>query len=395
MIYNFDERIDRRASDSEKWQTYDGDVIPMWLADMDFISPLPVIQALQERVAHGVFGYPVGITGKPEETMEIRSLIAERLESRYGWRVQPEEIVFVPGAVTGFNLACHTLAELGGAVLVQPPVYHPILHAPGNAGLERRDVPLVRSPNGNYEIDLDAFEAAMDEKTRLFILCNPHNPVGRVFRQEELAALAEICLRKRVVICSDEIHCDLLFSGQQHTPIASLDPQVARSTITLMAPSKTFNLAGLKFSYAIIPDPLLRTRYMNADKGLAGWINIMGWVAARAAYREGQDWLDQLLVYLEGNRDFLFEYVQRELPSIQMVKPEGMYLAWLDCRELSIDLVPYDGSPYEFFLQRARVAFNDGAMFGNGGEGFVRLNFGCPRSILVEALARMRSALLS
>jgi len=388
MIYNFNERIDRRASDSEKWRTYDDGVIPMWLADMDFISPQPVIQALQERVAHGVFGYPAGITGKPEETMEMRSLIVERLGSRYGWQVQPEEIVFLPGVLTGFNLACHALTELGGAVLVQPPVYHPILHAPSNAGLERRVAPLVRASNGSFEIDLDAVEAAIDEKTRLFILCNPHNPVGRVFRREELAALAEICLRKRVVICSDEIHCDLLFSGQQHTPIASLDPQVARSTITLMAPSKTFNLAGLKFSYAILPDPSLRTRYIKADKGMAGWINIMGWVAARAAYRDGQEWLDQLLVYLEGNRDFLFEYLQRELPGIQMVKPEGTYLAWLDCRELSIE-----GSPFEFFLQRARVAFNDGAMFGKGGEGFVRLNFGCTRSLLVEALERVNNVL--
>jgi cystathionine beta-lyase len=221
-------------------------------------------------------------------------------------------------------------------------------------------------------------------------MCNPHNPVGRVFRQGELLRLAKICLRKGVVICSDEIHCELLFSGERHTPIPSLAPEIAPNIITLMAPSKTFNLPGFQFSFAIIPDKILRTRYMQAGKGLAGWINIMGWVAARAAYQDGQDWLAQLLAYLEGNRDDLYGYVQDELPGIRMVKPEGTYLAWLDCRELDLP-----NSPYEFFLQHARVAFNDGAMFGKGGEGFVRLNFGCPKPLLIEALGRMKSALES
>ena len=200
--------------------------------------------------------------------------------------------------------------------------------------------------------------------------------------------MAEVCLRRNLVIVSDEIHCDLIFSGQTHFPTASLDEQVAQRTITLMAPSKTFNIAGLEFSFAVIQNPELRKRFQHANKGLVGGINLMGWVAALAAYRDGQEWLDQVLKYLEANRDFLYETVQKKLPGIRMSKPEGTYLAWLDCRGAGIP-----GSPYEFFLEKARVALNDGKTFGRGGEGFVRLNFGCPRSILAEGLERMRTAL--
>jgi cystathionine beta-lyase len=263
-----------------------------------------------------------------------------------------------------------------------------MLHAPENAGLQRQEAPLIRQVDGRYTIDFDAFESAIDDHTRLFILCNPHNPVGRVYRPEELYRLAEICLRKGVVICSDEIHCDLLYAGQKHTPIASLDPEVARNTITLMAPTKAFNLPGLQFAFAVIPDPALRARYMGSGKGLLGWINLMGWTAAKAAYENGQDWLDQLLSYLEGNRDYLLSYVGDNLPGIHMVKPEGTYLAWLDCRDLNIE-----GKLDEFFLKNARVAIADGAMFGQGGEGFARLNYGCPRSVLEEALERIRLVL--
>ncbi len=388
MIYNFDEPIDRWESDSGKWHYHGEGVIPMWVADMDFVSPQPVVQALQERAAHGVFGYPLGASDEPKHSMEMRRVIVERLERLYAWQVQPDEIVFLPGVVTAFNLACHALAEPGGGVVLQPPVYHPMLHAPGHAGMQCQEAPLTRRPDGTYEIDFDAFEAAFSDRTRLFLLCNPHNPVGRVFRRDELLRMADVCLRKGVPICSDEIHCDLLFSGYRHHPIASLDPEIARQTITLMAPSKTFNLAGLQFSFAIIQNPDLRKQYQEATKGLVGWVNLMGWVAALAAYCHGQEWLDQLLLYLEGNRDTLYDYVKENLPGVRMSKPQGTYLAWLDCRELGID-----GSPCEFFLQRAQVAFNDGAIFGTGGEGFVRLNFGCRRLLLAEALKRMKRAI--
>jgi len=212
--------------------------------------------------------------------------------------------------------------------------------------------------------------------------------VGRVFRRDELERMAEICLHHGVLICSDEIHCDLLFSGQRHIPIASLDAEIARNTITLIAPSKTYNIAGLDCAIAIIPNESLRRKFRHASKGLVHGANLMGWVAAVAAYRDGQEWLDQLLAYLEANRDYLCNLVRKELPGVQMAKPEGTYLAWLDCRQAGIGADPCD-----FFLKQARVALNDGKTFGRGGEGFVRLNFGCPKSMLEEALVRMKKAL--
>jgi len=289
--------------------------------------------------------------------------------------------------ITGFNLACHTLEAPRDGVLVQPPVYPPILQAAEQTGKIPQQAELGRSPEGAYRVDWDAFEAAIDEQTGLFLLCNPHNPVGRVFKRAELERMAEICLKRGVVICSDEIHCDLVYTGSQHIPIASLDSEVAQNTITLMAPSKTFNLAGLKFSFAIIQNRELRKMYWHSGKGLVSWVNVMGQVAALSAYREGQEWLDQLLVYLEANRDLLYDFVRSELPGISIPKPEGTYLAWLDCRETEI------GDPFQFFLDNARVVFNDGKTFGKGGEGFVRLNFGCPRTMLEEALERLRNAL--
>ena len=392
MQYNFDQYIERRGSDSGKWSAYDQDVLPLWVADMDFASPEPVLQALHERIEHGIFGYPTGISGKVSETIEIRLTIVERMQRLYGWNIQPEDIVFVSGVVVAFNLACSAIATPEGAVLVQPPVYYPFLHAPENAGMLRQDAELTLHPSGYYEIDYDAFHATISDQTRLFILCNPHNPVGRVFRPDELSKMAEICLRKELVICSDEIHCDLVYPGYQHVPIASLDPEIAQHTITLMAPSKTFNIPGLQFSYAIIQNQELRKRYQHSGKGLAGWINTLGWVAALAAYQHGQEWLDQLLLYLRSNRDYVYDYVLAELPGIIMSKPEATYLAWLDCRAAEVDSAKSD--PYQFFLNHARVALNNGATFGIGGEGFLRLNFGCPRSVLAEALQRMRSALI-
>jgi len=380
MIYDFDILPNRRATESVKWREYPEDVLPLWVADMDYLSPEPVIRALRERVEHGVFGYP-------KEPPEMRAMLVARMAERYGWTIQPDEIIFLPGVVSGFNLACHAVAQPGGGVLVQTPVYSPILSAAKITGMARQEMELTCLPDGSYEIDFDAFEAAIIPETRLFILCNPHNPVGRVFRRDELAHLAEICLRHGVTICSDEIHCDLVYSGHSHFPIAALDPAVARQTITLMAPSKTFNIAGLECSFAIVRDAELRRRYQHAHHGLLSGVNVLGWAAALAAYRDGQEWLDQVLRYLEANRDFLCDFVHKEIPALKLAKPEGTYLAWLDCREAGI------GRPYEFFLEQARVALNNGMTFGRGGEGFVRLNFGCPRSVLSEALERIKMAI--
>jgi len=383
MTYDFDQPIDRRHSESAKWHRYDEDVSPMWVADMDFMSPEPVIRALRERVEHGVFGYGM-------DPPELRQVIVDRLQRLYGWQVSPEALVFMPGVVTGFNLACHAVASPGDGVLIQTPVYFPMLYAPAGAGLTNDEMELTRRPDGRYEIDFDLFEKTITGRTRLFILCNPHNPVGRVFGRQELERMAQICLRHNIVICSDEIHCDLLFQGSRHVPIASLAPEIADQTITLMAPSKTFNVPGLKCSVAIVQNPELRKKLKTTHTGLVHGINVMGYTAALAAYRDGQPWLDEVLLYLEANLDFLLQYVEAHLPGISMSKPEGTYLAWLSCHEAGIP-----GNPHKFFLEQARVAVSDGAIFGRGGEGFVRLNFGCPRSMLAEALDKMKEALLA
>ena len=365
-----------------KWRRYGEAVLPLWVADMDFPSPEPVIRALRERAEHGMFGYGI-------EPPELRIVIVERLLRLYGWPVAPEAVVFLPGVVTGFNLACHAVAAPNAGVLMQTPIYHPMLQAPANAGLTREEAQLTRQEDGQYRIDFNALKAAFTDQTRLFILCNPHNPVGRVFQREELERLADICLRRDVLICSDEIHCDLLFSGRAHIPIASLAPEIADRTITLMAPSKTFNVPGLRCSLAIVQNAELRRRFEAARGGIVPGVNIMGFEAALAAYRYGQLWLTEVLRYLEANRDFLADYVNDHLPGITMVRPEGTYLAWLDCSQAGIP-----DNPSQFFLQEAGVALNDGCAFGRGGEGFVRLNFACPRSTLEEALDRMKRALM-
>jgi cystathionine beta-lyase len=292
----------------------------------------------------------------------------------------------MPGVARGFHLMCRVFAAPGDAVLVQPPVYPPILKAHTHVDVTSQEAELTRMSDGSYGIDLDAFEHAITPETRIFLLCNPHNPVGRAFRREELAAMADICLRHNVLICSDEIHCDIVFSGHHHTPIASLAPEIAQQTVTLIAPSKTFNIPGLKCAVAIIQNAELRERFCALEYPLAGKPNVLGLVAALAAYRDCQPWLDDLLAYLEANRDYVYDYVRTSLPTISMAKPEATFLAWLDCRQAAIP----GPRPCEFFIDNARVALNDGATFGPGGEGFVRLNFGCPRSTLVEALERLR-----
>jgi cystathionine beta-lyase len=390
LAYNFDQIIDRRASDSVKWNAYAADVIPMWIADMDFVSPEPVIQALKARAEHGFFGYPVGLAGHPEHLAELRSAIIAWLATRHRWRVEPEAIVFIPGVVTGFNLACKAFAGPQDAVLVQPPVYTPILTVAQEVGIQGRVAELTCAPDGSYTVDYDSLAAGLSPETRLFLLCNPHNPVGKVFQPDELARMAELCLRHKALIISDEIHGDLVYSETRHTPIAALDPEIAQSTITLMAPSKTFNLAGLQCSFAVIQNEALRKRYVEARGGLVPWVNLFGLTAGEAAYRAGGPWLDQIMPYLQDNRDTLAAFVQSYLPGVHMAPVQGTYMAWLDFRQVGLP-----GNVYHFFLEKARVALMDGKRFGAGGEGFARLNFACPRPLLLEALERMRDALMA
>jgi cystathionine beta-lyase len=383
MTYDFDQIIDRRHSDSSKWHKYGPGVLPLWVADMDFVSPEPVIRALQERVAHGVFGYGI-------ELPEWNATVVDLLAQRYSWQVAPEALVLLPGVIAGFNLAARAVTTPGDGILMQTPVYPPILRAPANMELRRDAMQLTRQQDGRYGLDFEAFEAAITDRTRMFLLCNPHNPVGRVFTRAELTRMAEICLQHNLIICADEIHGDLVFSGHSHQPIAALAPEIAARTITLMAPSKTYNLAGLKCAFAVIPNPTLRAQFLAQRVDLVpGIVNLLGYTAALAAYRDGQPWLDQVLRYLEGNRDCVRAYVETKLPMLSMGTPEGTYLAWLDCRQASIPR----HDPYTFFLERAGVALNNGVDFGPEGEGFVRLNFACPRSLLLQALGQMQQAL--
>jgi cystathionine beta-lyase len=380
MNYDFDQIIDRRSSDSVKWKAY-GDAIPLWVADMDFCAPEPVIRALRERVDHGVFGYG-------SEPPELRPLIIDHLQQLHGWEVEPEALVFLPGVVTGFNLAAHAVTCPGDGLLVQTPVYFPFLYVPKNAHLVMNEMELTRRDDGQYEVDLQLFERTITGRTRMFLLCSPHNPVGRVFTRAELEGMAELCLRHDLIICSDEIHCDLVFDGHEHISIASLSPEVERRTITLIAPSKTYNIAGIHASVAIITDPDLRHQFERARAGLVPRLDVLGNVAILAAYRDGEPWLEQAMAYMQANRDYVHDYVNKRLPGISMAKPEGTYLAWLDCRGAELP-----GNPHKFFLEEAGVALNDGATFGKGGEGFVRLNFACPRVTLERALEQMREAL--
>jgi len=382
MTYDFDRIIDRRHTESNKWHKYPPDVLPLWVADMDFASPEPVIRALRERVEHGVFGYGA-------EQPEFHQVMHDRFLKRFGWKVGAEAMVLMNGVTPGFNTACRAFAGPGDGVLMQLPVYPPILRLPDNVGMSRDGISLVRETDGRYTIDFDAFERAITPRTRIFLLCNPHNPVGRVFTREELLRMAEICLRHGLIICADEVHGDLIYNGHSHVPIASLDPEIEARTITLLAPSKTYNLAGLKSSLAVIPNQALREKFMAARVDMVQTANILGYTAMLAAYRDGQPWLDELLRYLEANRDFLVKYVRTNFPGIEMGVPEGTYLGWLDCRRAGIP----SNDPFTFFLESGRVAFNDGATFGRGGEGFVRLNFGCPRSLLTQGLERMGTAL--
>jgi cystathionine beta-lyase len=315
MKYDFDEIIERRNTDSIKWGLYPQDVIPMWVADMDFRSAEPIIQALQMRMGHGVFGY-----SRPSEM--LGRALQDRMHRLYGWFISDRDIIFIPGIVTGLNIAFQAFAAPGEAVVAQPPVYFHFLRDPVRHGRVLLDPPLV--PNGDrYEIDFDRLERTITPMTRLFVLCNPHNPVGRAFTEGELTKIAEICLRHNLILCSDEIHCDLVFPPHRHIPIASLGPEIEAQTITLLSPSKTYNLAGLECGYAVIKNPELRKKWKDFSYGLIPGVNIAGHVAALAALNEGGEWLEQAMEYMQRNRDDLFAYVREQIPSIRMTRMEA------------------------------------------------------------------------
>lgn len=369
--------MSREGTSSLKWDKYKGrDIIPLWVADMDFRSPPAVVEALKARIDHGVFGYTI----PPEE---LTFTIIEMLAREYAWSVEPEWLVWLPGLVTGLNVMCRSIGGDADEVITAVPVYPPFLSAPELSHRRLVTTPLVEKA-GRFVFDSDHFEDSITKKTRVFLLCNPHNPVGRVFTREELVRLAEICEKKDVIICSDEIHCDLVLDvDKKHIPMATLGEDIARRTVTLMAPSKTYNIPGLGCSFAVISDCGLRKSFVRAMDGIVPHINTLGYTAALAAYRDGKGWHEELLEYLRENRDLVSGWVG-DMNMLSMDHVEATYLAWMNMKKTGLR------EPVRFF-EEAGVGLSDGAYFGS--PGFVRLNFGCPRSTLVEALERMKTAL--
>lgn len=379
---DFNQEIDRRHSESIKWNHFAEDVLPMWVADTDFRSPEAVIRALRERVDHGVFGY-----GAPPKGLD--QTVLQRLKRLYDWDVQASQIGYIPGVVTGFNAAIRSFCAPGEAVIYQTPAYPPFISSPDSAKLQGVQNPLVHGQDGRFYLDFERFEEQIiSENVRAFILCNPQNPTGRVFTREELTQLAEICIRHNVLIISDEIHCDILYDDRKHIPIASLSPEVAANTITFMAPSKTYNIAGLHASVYIVQNPGLKEKLQTFCNGLIGNTGVLSLTAALAAYAEGDEWLAEQNRYLQANRNFLDGALRTHLMGIHWSKPEATFLGWLDCSELGLA-----EPPYEFFLREARVGLNDGITFGPQYGDFVRINFGTTRANLQKAIDRMQAAL--
>ncbi len=380
MSFDFDQVPERANTDSQKWQKYAGrDVLPMWVADMDFKAPPAIIAALHARVDHQIFGYARPVKSTVDAVIDM-------FRVRHGWEIHPAWIVWLPGLVVGLNVVAQAFADVGDEVLTLTPVYPPFLTAPKNSDRVAVQVPFVHNAAElRWEIDWAALEAAVTPRTKLFFLCNPHNPLSRVWRREELTRLAEFCVRHDLVLCSDEIHCDLILDPTlTHVCTGTLGEEIARRTVTLSAPSKTYNIPGLGTSLAIIPDATLRARFVRANAGIVAEVNALGYSACEAAYREGEPWRQALLVYLRGNRDLVMDFVARELPGVVIEAPmEATYLAWLNVAALKL------ADPVAHFEAHG-IGLSGGAFFGSRQGTHVRLNFGCPRTTLIEGLSRLK-----
>ena len=375
----FESCPDRTDTDSLKWSRYRGkDILPMWVADMDFASAEPILEALEARVRHGVFGYAMA---RPADTQAV----IDWVDAEHHWRIEKEWIVWLPGLVPALNIACRAFAEPEQEILTFTPIYPPFLSAPTLSQQRLVTCPLRRE-NNRYTFDLDMLAKTVTPQTRLLLLCSPHNPVGRVWTRHELDGLTRFCLQRDLLICSDEIHCDLVLDEAcRHIPTATLSSEIAQRTITLMSPAKTFNLPGLNCGVAIIPNETLRRQFVRTAAGILPHVNIMGYTACRAAFTRGGPWHRQLIATLRGNRDYLIEAINA-LPGLSMGPVEATYLAWIDATGLKTE------NPAKWF-EHAGVGVVDGADFA--GDGFVRLNFGCPRPLLENAVKRIKTALLS
>ena len=371
----FDKKVDRTRSHCEKWDKYKNqDVIPMWVADMDFKSPQCIIDALQIRVEHGVFGY----TGVDNGTNQA---VVDFLVRHYNWKINSKWIVWLPGVVPGMNIACRSVKTQD--VIINTPIYPPFVNAPQNANKNVIKVPLVEK-NNRWTIDFEDFESKITSTCKLFMFCNPHNPGGTVFTKDELEKVADICIRHDLTICSDEIHADLILNPKaKHIPIASLNEEIAKRSITLLAPSKTFNIAGLQSSFAVIPDVHVRKNFKRELAGLSSEINLLAITATRVAYTSCDLWLEKLRVYLAQNLKIIQDFVSNE-PKLKLLDQDATYLAWIDVTALDLD------NPYEYFLSHG-VGLSEGDRFGD--ENFVRLNFGTTKVLLEEGLKRIKIAI--
>ena len=386
---NFDEYIERRGTESYKWDGYHPEfpevpetqeLLPLWVADMDFKCPQPVIDAVTKRAELGIYGYSVT---NSDGFVEAACTWVKR---RYHYNIEKEWIVYTRGIIPGYNIAIQAFTNPGDGVLIQRPVYSPYTDSIVTNGREVVDSPLKRV-NGHYEIDFEDFEVkAARPNTKLMIMSNPHNPIGRVWTEEELQKIGEICVKHHVIIVSDEVHADLIMKGYRHVPIASLSKEIADITISAYAPSKTFNMAGLQTSYFVISNPFLKADFVGQQARNRIWdINFFGSAALQAAYTECDEWLDELLIYLEDNMDFMKEYLESRIPKLKMNKPEGTYLVWVDFTGTGLS----GEQLQKKMLEEAKIAVDFGDWFGDGYELFARFNVACPRNILQEALHRL------
>ena len=394
MKYDFDQLYDRNKTDCLKWDMMEsifgsGDLLPLWVADMDLPVAKPIIDALKKRVEHPFYGYT-----QPGSSV-IKSVV-ERMKRKFDWDISPEWIVFTPGVVPALHVAVRSLTHPGDEVILQEPAYHPFFPVVINSGCKiiNNGLKLV---NGRYEMDLKNLEEKFHPKTRplngpgrikTVIFCNPHNPVGRLWKRDEIIRMGEIVINNGAVVISDEIHCEILFKGHKHTPFASISKKFEQNCIVCMSPSKTFNLAGLEVSSIIIPNKKIRENFVNTRSGIVPNPNLFGYIAMEAAYKYGDEWLEQVLDYLQENLNYLKNYFLKNIPRIKVIDPEGTYLIWLDCHDLHMD----NNVLRSFMRENAKVGLEDGFIFGESGSGFMRMNIACPRYILSEALKRIENA---
>ncbi|MFC1893950.1 MalY/PatB family protein [Chloroflexota bacterium] len=397
MKYDFNQICLRQNTNCVKWDTAktifgDDDVIPMWVADMDFPAAVPIVEALKKRASHEFYGYT-------QPGMSLIEAVVDRLQRKFNWRIEPEWVVFTPGVIPAISTAIRALTHPGDEVILQEPVYYPFFPSVRLSGCQIATNAL-KLVGACYEMDFEDLKSKFQprrgmrdipSRVKAIILCNPHNPVGRLWNREELIRLGDIVIDHGATVISDEIHCEILFKGYKHTPFASISREFEQNCIVCMAPSKTFNLAGLSASSIIIPNKKLRDSFNEARAAIVHGPDPFGLVAMEAAYRYGDEWLVQLLDYLQENLDFTMTYFAEKIPIISIIKPQGTYLVWLDCRALGLD----DMALRKFMRVKARVGLDDGFLFGAGGSGFQRMNIACPRTVLEEALHRIDTAVKS